>query len=158
MRTTALAAFVVILATLAPSAHAAEKRKFPGPVVNELLTGWNGVAWGGTLDEFKKKFPKASQNEAGRWLTGAGEEDLAGAKVDTQYSFNKKGQFYMITFAATDAAKATFHQTLADAGVLREGAKGNWTSQGVTFAYVDPGNAPVAVAINARFKDGAEKK
>lgn len=153
MRTFLALAFALVITGITSVSHAAERRQFPGPIAKELLTGWNGMAWGATLEDFKKKFPKASQNEAGRWITGAGEEDLAGAKVETQYSFNKKNEFYTVTFVATEAAKKTFRQTLADAGVLREGVKGNWSSQGVTFAFIDPGNTPVAVAINARFKD-----
>lgn len=155
------ACLIVLTLALATFSFAAdkEKKKFPGPAATELLTGWNGLAWGDTLDSFKKKFPDAKANEAGRWLIGK-DEELAGVKVTVQYTFNKRNQFEMVTFVPEESAATTFQQKLTEEGVLRENAKGGgWTSQGVTFALGNIGGGKtVAVAINARFKDPAAPK
>jgi hypothetical protein len=134
-----------------------EKQKFPGPVVTQLLEGWAGLPWGAPLDDFKKKFPDASKTEGGRWVTGK-DEDLAGVKVTVQYTFNKKDQLQMLTFVPEEKAGKTFRQTLANAGVLKEGAKGNWQSQGITFGIAPLGDGTqMAIAINAKYADPKEK-
>jgi hypothetical protein len=155
MRAVTLFASFLLVCSLAAGVRADEKKKFPAPVVNEILTGWNGVAWGDTLDSFKKKFPDAKPNDAGRWLIGK-DETLAGVKVTVQYTFNKKNQFEMVTFVPDDEGQKNLRQKLQDEGVLREGSKGSWSSQGVTFAIGNLGEGKqIAIAINARFKDAA---
>jgi len=157
------ASFIVLAIAFAAtsSARAAdkpEKQKFPGPIVTQLLEGWGGLAWGGSLDDFKKKYPDAKKNENGRWLTGK-DEELAGVKVTVQYTFNKKDQLQMVTFVPEEKASKTFRQSLANAGALKDGPKGNWQSQGVTFAIANIGEGgQLAIAINAKFADAAEKK
>lgn len=155
LRASGISAFFLLLSFLVSGGRADEKKKFPAPVVNELLTGWNGVAWGETLDSFKKKFPDAKANEAGRWLIGK-DESLVGVKVTVQYTFNKKNQFEMVTFVPDEEGSKNFRQKLVDEGVLKDGNNGNWTSQGVTFAVGNLGGGKqIAVAINARYKDPA---
>jgi hypothetical protein len=152
-----LTALLVSFALPSGRAAAADK-KFPHPVVDTLLKGWNGLAWGATLDEFKKKFPDAARKETGRWVTGKGTEDLAGLTVNTQYTFNKKDQLMMVNFEPEEKDKATFRKALQAAGVLREGPKANWTNSGVSFVVADVDGVQFAVCLSAKFKDPAEKK
>jgi hypothetical protein len=158
MRVRLLLIPLLAVAFFLPNRVAAADKKFPHPVVDTLLKGWNGLAWGATLDEFKKKFPDASRKESGRWVTGKGTEDLAGLTVNTQYTFNKKDQLMMVNFEPEEKDKATFRKALLAAGVLREGAKPNWTNAGVSFVVADVDGGQFAVCLCAKFKDPAEKK
>jgi len=82
------------------------------------------------------------------------DEEIAGVKVTVQYTFNKKDQLQMVTFVPEEKAAKTFRQALASAGALKDGPKGNWQSQGITFAIGNvPDGSQVAVAINAKFAD-----
>jgi len=160
IHTTALIILLVVSATtcFAPAADKPpEKQKFPGPVVTQLLEGWGGLAWGASLDDFKKKYPEAKKNEGGRWLTGK-EDEMAGVKVTVQYTFNKKDQLQMLTFIPGEKDGKTFRQALDKAGALRDG-KDNWQSKGITFRVVPIADSTqIAAAINAKYADPAAKK
>ena len=142
-----------------PADKAAEKKgKFPGPVVDQLLKGWDGVAWGATLDEFKKKNPDAKEAAGGRWVTGRGPSDMAGQPVTAEYGFSKKGQLALIRFEPAEGGRKTFIRSLVEAGAAREGPKPGWQNNGVTFQMAEVNGDQFAVAVNARHIDPPEKK
>ncbi|HEX8911048.1 MAG TPA: hypothetical protein VF796_01725 [Humisphaera sp.] len=146
----------VVIALLAVAAHAAPPAtapasKFPHPVVDRLLVGWNGLDWGASVDDFKKAFPKAQQAAGGRWTTGAGEEDLAGVKVTPQYVFNADGKLMMVLFDPGEAARPTFAKALQDAGVLRAGNRPGWQTKGVMLSVVESNGGQFVVASHAKY-------
>ncbi|QOV89130.1 hypothetical protein [Humisphaera borealis] len=142
-----------------PTDKAAEKTvKFPAPVVNQILKGWNGVDWGTPLDKFKTKFPKAAQGPTGRWTTGNGNETLAGVAGNVLYGFNKKGEFNAVTFEPVEAERTLLRDKLIDAGVLREAVKPNWQNSGVSFICVETNDGQIAVILHAKYADPKEKK
>ena len=152
--------FVLALAfflTLA-SARAAEKKTFPAPLVDKMLKGWGAIDWGSSLDDFKKKFPDARQLENGRWVSGKGEEDLAGVKVTAEYAFGKKEQMSMVRFQPDADGKKSMRKILIEAGVLREGAKSNWQREGVSFVVAEVSGEQFAILVDAKAGDQAKKK
>lgn len=132
--------------------------KFPAPVVNEILNGWNGVTWGSSLDAFKAKFPKAVQKAGGRWTTGAGEEKLGGVAGNVLYGFNKKGEFNAVTFEPVEAERKTLRDKLINAGIMKEAVKSDWQSGAVLFYCVDSKLGQIVVILNAKYADPKEKK
>ena len=143
--------------SLAPAADKPPaKEKFPGAVVTKLLEGWGGLAWGASIDEFKKKYPDAKQTEGGRWLSGK-EDEIGGVKVTVQYTFNKKDQLHMMTFVPGEKDGKTFRQSLDNAGALKGGK--NWQNQGVTFGVAPVGDGTqIAIALHAKYADPAATK
>ena len=142
-----------------PGDKPAEKKgKFPGPVVDQLMKGWDGVAWGATLDEFKTKHPDAKPAAGGRWVTGRGDSDLAGQPVTAEYGFSKKGQLALIRFEPPAAGRKTFLRGLTEAGLVKDGPKPGWTNNGVSFVLAELNGEQFAVALNARYTDPVEKK
>ena len=141
-----------------PEKSAGKTVKFPAPVVNDILKGWNGIDWGTSLDKFKAKFPKAAQAAGGRWTTGNGEEKLAGIAGTVLYGFNKKGEFNAVTFEPVEAERTTLRDKLVDAGVLREAVNPNWQNSGVSFICVDTNVGQLAVIVHAKYADPKEKK
>lgn len=154
---------VVLAATLAadapksPDKGADKSVKFPAPVVNQILQGWNGLDWGATLDAFKAKFPKAAP-AGGRWTTGAGQEKLAGIAGNVLYGFNRKGELNLISFEPVESERTTLRDKLIEAGVLREAVNPNWQNSGVSFICVDSKAGQLVVIVNAKFADPKEKK
>ncbi len=141
-----------------PGKSANKSVKFPAPIVNEILQGWNGVDWGTSLDAFKAKFPKAAQGAGGRWTTGAGEEKLGGVAGNVLYGFNKKGEFNAVTFEPVEAERQTLRDKLIDAGIMKEGVKSDWQSSGVFFYCVDSKLGQIVVVFHAKYADPKEKK
>lgn len=136
----------------------AKSTKFPAPVVNQILTGWNGVDWGTTLAKFKEKFPKAAVSAGGRWTTGNGEEKLGGVAGNVLYGFNKKGEFNAVTFEPVEADRRTLRDKLIEAGVLREAVNPNWQNSGVSFICAETDVGQIVVILHAKYADPKEKK
>ncbi|MEV7232154.1 Hsp70 family protein [Polymorphospora sp. NPDC051019] len=68
-------------------------------VKSVLSTGWNGVAWGADIAEFKARFPQAERQDSGWWWTGEGAESFCGVPTAiTQYGFNDEDRLYMVAF------------------------------------------------------------
>ncbi len=138
-----------------PAAQAAQK--FPVPLVNEILAGWNGMPWGTKLEAFQAKYPKAEKNSAGRWSTGAGNETFSGIAGQSIYGFNSKGELNLVTFEPVEAERATLRKKLLAAGVLREGKKPDWQRSGVSFVVADLNDGQLVVVVNAGFADPSTK-
>lgn len=66
--------------------------------MSALYAGWNGVPWGASLADFRKRFPRSSRTESGWLVTGEGKENLLGYLMSAQYSFTDKGRFRMVVF------------------------------------------------------------
>ncbi|MGW7469590.1 serine/threonine-protein kinase [Streptomyces xantholiticus] len=63
-----------------------------------IETGWNGLAWGATVAEFRARFPGAAQQNGEWWVTGRGPESFCGIVMATQYAFNDHGELCLVAF------------------------------------------------------------
>jgi hypothetical protein len=66
--------------------------------LHTLYAGWNGVPWGASLADFRKRFPGSSGSESDWLVTGEGKENLLGYLMTAQYAFTNKGRFCMVGF------------------------------------------------------------
>jgi hypothetical protein len=66
--------------------------------LHTMYAGWNGVPWGASLVDFRKKFPGSSRTESGWFVTGEGKENLLGYLMSAQYGFTDGGRFCMVAF------------------------------------------------------------
>jgi serine/threonine protein kinase len=81
----------------------ARRRKTVGapPTVanpSAIEEGWNGLAWGATVSEFRARFPSAAQENGEWWVTGLGPESFCGIVMPTQYAFNDHGELCLVVF------------------------------------------------------------
>ncbi|WP_228083684.1 serine/threonine-protein kinase [Streptomyces profundus] len=65
---------------------------------SSLATGWNGLPWGATADEFLARFPDGRQKSADWWVTGEGPERFCGVSMPTQYAFGPRGGLGLVVF------------------------------------------------------------
>jgi hypothetical protein len=128
-------------------------KKFPAPVVDEIMNGWNGLSWGSKLETFKAKFPKAEKNAAGRWTDGEADQKLVGIPGQVLYGFNSKNELYLVTFQPSEEEMPTFRKKLIAAGVLREGKSANWKNGPISFVVADVNDGQLAVIVNAEYVD-----
>ncbi|MEV6121588.1 serine/threonine-protein kinase [Streptomyces sp. NPDC052077] len=70
----------------------------PATDARSLTQGWNGLAWGAGVADFRARFAGAGQQNGEWWVTGLGPETFCGITMDTQYAFNERGRFCMVVF------------------------------------------------------------
>lgn len=75
------------------------REKLPGAAMSAFACGWNGLLWGASVADFRRRFPGAFC-DGNKWRTGEGEEELTGTGIRmlTGYMFNRKGQFELVGF------------------------------------------------------------
>ena len=75
------------------------REALPGAALSVFACGWNGLLWGASVADFRRRFPGAFR-DGNRWRTGEGEEELTGTGIRmlTGYMFNQKGQFELVGF------------------------------------------------------------
>lgn len=119
----------------------------PPPTVSNpgaIERGWNGLAWGATVSQFRARFPGAAQQNGEWWITGQGPESFCGIVMATQYAFNDRGELCLVVFypEAEDRERlpGAFLETLG----APDGATTKWTRGDVV---VDVKVASVAASI-----------
>jgi hypothetical protein len=64
-----------------------------------LADGWNGLPWGSSVAEFRRRFPHADKTGSGWWVTGNGPEQFLGVTMAyTQYGYNSREQLFLVSF------------------------------------------------------------
>ncbi|WP_411100384.1 serine/threonine-protein kinase [Streptomyces sp. x-45] len=97
----------------------------PGP--RSLAQGWNGIAWGTDVADFRARFPGAAQENGEWWVTGRGPETFCGVAMDTQYAFNSRGRLCLIAFYPEPGDRGRLPVAVLEALGAPDGTSTRWT-------------------------------
>ncbi|MFJ6694096.1 serine/threonine-protein kinase [Streptomyces sp. NPDC091294] len=100
-----------------------------GPAAPErsLAQGWNGLAWGAGVADFRARFPGAAQENGEWWVTGRGPETFCGVTMDTQYAFNARGRLCLIAFYPEPGDRERLPVSVLETLGAPDGTSTRWT-------------------------------
>ena len=123
-------------------------KDIPGAALSVFAGGWNGLPWGATVAEFRRRFPEASFDDI-KWETGEGEEELAGVRMITGYMFNKKGHLFLVSFDPGAGEEVDWRPLQAAFGMPDGVKRTSWSCGSVILNARDA----VVVLVNTAFDD-----
>ncbi|MGX1032160.1 hypothetical protein RKD37_007669 [Streptomyces ambofaciens] len=97
------------------------------PDPRSLAQGWNGLAWGTDVADFRARFPGAAQENGEWWVTGRGPETFCGVAMDTQYAFNSRGRLCLIAFYPEPGDRERLPVAVLEALGAPDGTSTRWT-------------------------------
>ncbi|OMI90752.1 hypothetical protein BSZ07_04920 [Streptomyces sp. M1013] len=97
------------------------------PDPRSLAQGWNGLAWGTDVADFRARFPGATQENGEWWVTGRGPETFCGVTMDTQYAFNSRGRLCLIAFYPEPGDRERLPVSVLEALGAPDGTSTRWT-------------------------------
>ncbi|MGC0380987.1 serine/threonine-protein kinase [Streptomyces sp. SAI-129] len=97
------------------------------PDTRSLAQGWNGLAWGTDVADFRARFPGAAQENGEWWVTGRGPETFCGVTMDTQYAFNSRGRLCLIAFYPEPGDRERLPVAVLEALGAPDGTSTRWT-------------------------------
>jgi serine/threonine protein kinase len=109
-----------------------------------IETGWNDLAWGATVADFRARFPGAAQQNGEWWVTGRGPESFCGIVMATQYAFNGHGELCLVAFYPEAADRERLPVAVLQTLGAPDGQTTKWTRGDVV---VDVKVAGVAASI-----------
>ncbi len=120
------------LARLLPTRRGASRDtpEHAGPAAPDprsLAQGWNGLAWGTDVADFRARFPGATQENGEWWGTGRGPETFRGVTMDTQYAFNSRGRLCLIAFYPEPGDRERLPVSVLEALGAPDGTSTRWT-------------------------------
>ncbi|GAA4978959.1 serine/threonine-protein kinase [Streptomyces hyderabadensis] len=92
-----------------------------------LAQGWNGLAWGAGVADFRARFPGAAQENGEWWVTGRGPETFCGVTMDTQYAFNARGRLCLIAFYPEPGDRERLPVSVLETLGAPDGTSTRWT-------------------------------
>ncbi|MET8664143.1 hypothetical protein ABZV87_07375 [Streptomyces tendae] len=100
-----------------------------GPTAPErsLAQGWNGLAWGAGVADFRARFPGAAQENGEWWVTGRGPETFCGVTMDAQYAFNARGRLCLIAFYPEPGDRERLPVSVLETLGAPDGTSTRWT-------------------------------
>ncbi|MFD7564604.1 serine/threonine-protein kinase [Streptomyces tendae] len=100
-----------------------------GPTAPErsLAQGWNGLAWGAAVADFRARFPGAAQENGEWWVTGRGPETFCGVTMDAQYAFNARGRLCLIAFYPEPGDRERLPVSVLETLGAPDGTSTRWT-------------------------------
>lgn len=97
------------------------------PDPRSLAQGWNGLAWGADVADFRARFPGAAQENGEWWVTGQGPETFCGVTMNTQYAFNKRGRLCLIAFYPDPGDRERLPVSVLETLGAPDGTSTRWT-------------------------------
>lgn len=69
-----------------------------------ITDGWNGLAWGTSIERFQSRFPYGKKRQPNQevWTAGSDEEIFFGVSAPVSYYFDPQGRFIAVSFTADD--------------------------------------------------------